>query len=233
MTLALTQLGEDIWAYEDSMPLGGIQLRLRMTVVKLSCGGLWLHSPIKLTAELQSAIDNLGQVRFLVGPSNGHNIWLNEWKKAYPEAKMYVSAGIPKKIAISNYQLLDEHFDNIWSDDFERQYMPGVGFFNESVFYHKKSKSLLVTDLIQNHSDACPSGFAGVMTKCVFRPLGFKDLCIAPPLKMGFTIKDKPGFTQFIRNIKAWGFDKIVVTHGDVISHDAKAVFERLTQRFD
>ncbi|WP_223292981.1 MULTISPECIES: DUF4336 domain-containing protein [Shewanella] len=232
MTLALTQLGEDIWAHEDTMPLGGTQLRLRMTVVKLACGGLWLHTPTKLSTELQAAIDQLGLVRYLVGPSNGHNIWLNDWQSAYPKATLYVSGGIPKKITIANYQLLDEHFDNIWSEDFDRQYMPGVNFFNESVFFHKKSKSLLVTDLIQNHSDACPSGFAGLMTKCVFRPLGFKDHCIAPPLKMGFTIKDKSAFAQFINNIKAWNFDKIVVTHGDVISQNAKLEFSRLVERF-
>ena len=232
MTLVLEQLGEDIWAHEDTMPLGGTQLRLRMTVVKLACGGLWLHTPTQLSPELQAAIETLGAVRYLVGPSNGHNLWLNDWKSAYPEAKMYVSGGIPKKISIDNYHVLDEHFDNIWSDDFERLYMPGVSFFNESVFLHKKSKSLLVTDLIQNHSDACPPGFAGLMTKCVLRPLGFKDLCIAPPLKMGFTIKDKPAFSLFITQIKAWDFDKIIVTHGDVITQDAKAVFAGLVQRF-
>lgn len=230
--LTLETLGENIWAHQDSMPLGGIQLRLRMTVVKLVCGGLWVHSPTRLSNELQAAIDNIGEVRFIVGPNNGHNLWLNDWQSAYPEAKLYVSPGIVKKITLGEHQLLDEHFDNIWSEDLERQYMPGVSFFDESVFFHKRSKSLLVTDLIQNHSDACPSGFAGLMTKCVFRPLGFKDHCIAPPLKMGFTIKDKAAFKQFIVNIKAWEFDKIVVTHGDVIAKDAQSVFAHLVQRF-
>ncbi len=50
---------------------------------------------------------------------------------------------------------------------------------------------------------------------------------------MGFTIKDKPAFGHFINNIKQWDFDKIVVTHGDVITDNAKAVFERLTKRFN
>ncbi|WP_394389806.1 DUF4336 domain-containing protein [Shewanella woodyi] len=230
--MSLVQLGENIWAHEDSMPLGGIQLRLRMTIVKLSCGGLWIHSPTKPAPELQAEIDELGKVTFIVGAANGHNTWLSAWQTAYPEAELYVSGGIPKKVKLDNYMVLEKHFENIWCDDFEREFMPNVELFNESVFFHKPSRSLIVTDLIQNHSDEIPSGFAGVMTRCVFRPLGFKGACVAPPLKLGFTIKDKLAFSVFIKNIQQWDFDKIIVTHGDVITDDAKGVFAGLVERF-
>ncbi|MEC4727991.1 DUF4336 domain-containing protein [Shewanella sp. D64] len=47
-----------MWTHEDTMFLGGTQ-RLRMTIVKLSCGGLWIHSPTKPNAELQAEIDKV------------------------------------------------------------------------------------------------------------------------------------------------------------------------------
>ena len=110
--------------------------------------------------------------------------------------------------------------------------MSGVPFFNESVFLHQKSKSLIVTDFIQNHSDERPSGLAGVVSKYIFEPIGFKGMCVAPPLKMGFMIKDKPKFIQSIKRIQNWDFDRIIVTHGDIIKSNAKQVFASLCGRF-
>ena len=113
-----------------------------------------------------------------------------------------------------------------------REYMPGVPFFNESVFLHKKTKSLNVSDLIQNHSDERLSGLAGLVTKYIFEPIGFKGMCVAPPLKIGFMIKDKPNFVLFIKRIQNRDFERIIVTHGDIIESNAKQVFASLCERF-
>ncbi|WDE07188.1 DUF4336 domain-containing protein [Thalassomonas viridans] len=228
----MRNIGEDIWVHEDVMIMAGAPLRLRMTIVRLSDGRLWLHSPTALSPALKQEVEALGPVTFLVGASNGHNKWLLQWQEAFPEAGLYVSGGIPKKLNLGKYHLLDEAFDNIWREDLEREYMPGVSFFNESVFLHKKTRSLIVTDFIQNHSDETPPGLAGVLTKCIFRPLGFKGKCLAPPLKMGFTIKNKVDFAAFVTRVKNWEFERIVVTHGDIIETDAGQVFAGLCERF-
>ena len=180
----LKKLGENLWIHENTMPLiVGTRLRLRMTIVKLADGALWIHSPTALSPELKTAVEQLGPVTYIIGPSNGHNLWLQEWQEAYPKATLYVSAGIPKKLALKNYQILDEFHDNIWHEDLQHAYLQGASFFNESVFLHLASRSLLVTDLIQNHSDQRPAGIPGFITRFVFEPLGFKGFCIAPPLK--------------------------------------------------
>jgi len=228
----MKNIAEDIWVHEDQMKMAGAPLRLRMTVVRLSDGRLWVHSPTALSPALEQEVNNLGEVAFIVGASNGHNKWLQQWQQAFPEAGLYVSGGIPDKLHLTKYQLLDEHFDNLWHDDLEREYMPGVSFFQESVFLHKKSKSLIVTDFIQNYSDETPPGLAGVITKCIFRPLGFKGMCVAPPLKMGFTIKDKQSFADFVSRVKNWPFERIIVTHGDIIEDNAGEVFAGLCSRF-
>lgn len=228
----MKDLGENIWVHEDAMSLAGSKLRLRMTIVKLLSGNLWVHSPTALSSELKKEIEALGSVKFIVGPNNGHNIWLSEWQDAFPDAALFVTPGIPKKVEIKNYQIIDEGHENIWEADFEHARMPGVPFFEESVFLHKSTKSLIVADLIQNHSDKRPAGFAGFMTRFVFEPIGFKGMCVAPPLKMDFMHKDKANFCLFIKKIKTWDFDRIVVTHGDIIDADAKQVFASLCERF-
>ena len=93
----MKDLGENIWVHEDVMSLAGSKLRLRMTIVKLLSGNLWVHSPTALSSELKKKIEALGSVKFIVGPNNGHNIWLSEWQDAFPDAALFVTPGIPKK----------------------------------------------------------------------------------------------------------------------------------------
>ncbi len=229
----LKKVGENLWVHEDTMSLvANTQLRLRMCIAKLADGGLWVHSPTALTPELKAEIATLGMVNFIIGPSNGHHLWIRDWLEVYPNASVHVSAGIPKKVALKNYQILDESHENIWHPDLAHIYLPGASMFSESVFLHKATRSMLVTDLIQNHSDPSPSGLPGFITRFVFEPLGFKGMCVAPPLKLSFIIKDKKGFASAIRKILDWDFERIIVTHGDMIEKNAKQVFSELCERF-
>ncbi|MGR5063745.1 DUF4336 domain-containing protein [Photobacterium sp. DNB22_13_2] len=229
----MRQIGENIWVHEDSMKMMGTKLGLRMTVVRLQDGRLWVHSPTAISSSLQQAINELGPVRFLVAANNHHSRWLQDWIEAYPEAEVYVSAGIPRKVPLSNYHILQSGMENVWQDDLEWLTMPSVPLFNETVFYHRRSNSLIVTDLVQNYPENPNNpGFAGAMTKYVFEPIGFKGCCVAPPLKMGFTLKDKPAFNRFIQSVQEWDFNQIIVTHGDIIEEDAKAKFASLSSRF-
>lgn len=229
----MRQLHEALWVHEDSMKLGPVDLALRMTVVRLAAGGLWVHSPTALSAQLKSQVDELGLVRAVLGPSNGHNLWLQEWADAYPEATTYVTPGIPKKLpGLSGFALLDGQTAATWTDDFESEVMGGVPLFDECVFLHRASRSLIVTDLVHNYRGQEQSGFAKVMTKLVMEPMGFKDICVAPPLRFKFMIKDRPAFVAFVEAVQQLDFDRIIVTHGDIIEDDAQATLSRLCERF-
>jgi hypothetical protein len=226
------KINDDIWVHEDAMSLLGMHLPLRMTIVKLSSGSLWVHSPTELSSELKQAIEALGPVQFLVEASNGHMNWLVEWQQAFPDAVSFVSRGVAKKLKLTGHNLLDETSENIWDEDLLRVYTAGVPFFNESVFLHKTSKSLIVSDLIQHYNQERASGLSGFMSRFIFEPLGFKGMCIAPPLKMGFMVKDRPSFVASIKQIQELDFDKIIVAHGEIIQSNAKQEFARLLERF-
>lgn len=229
----MRQIGTNIWVHEDSMKMMGTQLGLRMTVIRLADGSVWVHSPTAIDPELQQQVDEIGPVKHLIAANNHHCKWLQDWNEAYPDAELYVSAGIPHKVPLSNYHILQPGMENAWAEDIDRKTMPSVPMFHETVFFHKPSQSLIVTDLIQNYPDTSHlTGLVGVMSKYVFEPIGFKGCCVAPPLKMGFIIKDKPAFERFIQQIQNWDFQRIVVTHGDIIEEDAKPVFSQLVNRF-
>ena len=229
----MRQIHDALWVHEDSMKIGAVNLPLRMIVVRLQDQSLWVHSPTALTAKLKSEVDELGAVGALVAPNNAHNLWLTEWDSAYPDATTYLAAGIPKKLPnLSGYQILGEASGELWSEDLECEFMAGVPFFCECAFLHPASRSLIVTDLVQNHRGQVHTGLAWMMRKLLLEPVGFKDICLAPPLRFRFMIKDRPAFVAFIRTIQAWDFERIIVAHGEVIEDDAKATLARLCERF-
>ena len=229
----MRQLHDKLWVHEDSMKLGPVNLALRMTVVQLTGGGLWVHSPTALSAELKSQVDGLGPVSDVVGPNNGHHLWLQDWVDAYPDATTYVTPGIPKKQPkLSGFQALNEQTAATWADDLDSRVMDGFPLFEECVFLHRASRSLIVTDFVHNYRGQEYTGFAKLFAKLVMQPMGFKDICIAPPLRFNFLIKDRPAFVKFVEAVLEWDFDRIIVTHGDIIEDDAKATLSRLCERF-
>ncbi|MCL6417635.1 DUF4336 domain-containing protein [Aestuariirhabdus sp. Z084] len=223
----MNQLSDGLWIHDDIMSLLGVPLRVRMTIVRLSSGGLWVHSPTRLLPELASEVESLGAVEYLVGPNNGHNLWLDEWHQAYPEAALYVSPGIPAKIRSNQYRLLGASPVLAWKKDLEQVHIQGAPFFDETVFFHPRTGSLIVTDLIQ-HYDARPPGLAGLITRWVLEPMGFKGICLAPPLKRKFILKDKLAFSAAIDRIAQWDFERIIIAHGDIIESRAKEIFVQL-----
>ena len=132
------------------------------------------------------------------------------WMKTFPKAEAWVTPGIPEKLPdLDNYNVLKE---NIWIDDFDATSMKKVPKFDETVFYHFKSKSLIVTDLVQNHVKS--------------------GVYLAPPLLREGIIQDRKAFSDFIKHIKTWDFDRIVVTHGDIVEVQAKQKFSRICELF-
>jgi Domain of unknown function (DUF4336) len=80
----LDRLDEGLWGATAPLSLAGLRIGTRMTVVRLSGGGLWIHSPIPLTPELQTAVDTLGPVAHVVAPNLYHHLFAGQWQAAYP-----------------------------------------------------------------------------------------------------------------------------------------------------
>ena len=224
----MQQIDRDIYALEDRVGFAGVQLALRTTVLKLSDGGLWVHSPTRLLDGVREQVEALGEVRYLVAASNGHNRWLCDWHEAFPNAAIYVARGIPKKLPkLTRYTLLEDAPDPPWAAELDHAFI-GVPFFGEFVFFHKTSRSLIVTDFVQNHTDSKQSGFGALLGKCIFEPMGFKGICVAPPLKTRLFVKDPSALRAFTDKVLSWDFERIIVAHGPIIEANAKAALTAL-----
>ena len=146
----------------NSIDVGG-----RMAVVKLANGDLWVHSPVELDARTRDAIDALGgKVAHVVSPNYEHVKYAKQWKLAYPDATLYGCPGLRTKKPDIPYDCevstvapeawLGE-FEVAWFDS-ERAPVVDEPFFNEVVFFHKPTKSLMVTDVFWNYPSATIDG---------------------------------------------------------------------------
>lgn len=151
---------DGIWVV-DSGPISalGLELPVRMTVLRLQSGELLLHSPTRRTPALAEAIEALGPVRHLVAPSTGHWQFVEEWQRAHPDAQVWAVPGLRSRGQVRRSALridrdLGETAPGEWAQEVEQGIVKGGGGFSEAWFFHRPSRTLLLTDLVDNLESA-------------------------------------------------------------------------------
>ena len=219
--LLCTPVRPNVWALERPFTWLGIDVGSKATVVRLSDGSLWVHSPIELDAHTKAAVDELGPVKFIVTPNYEHMKFAKQWIDAYPSATSYVCPGgkdkfpsIPYDQEIAN-QPPPEWLGEIESCWFDCEEVPTnkKPFFNEVVFFHKTSKTLVVCDVFWNWPSAnVPPG-----TRF------FKFLMDKPYLAAYNSIlARRKDLERDAGRVLAWDFDAILPCHGRVIGQNVE-----------
>jgi hypothetical protein len=93
---------------------------------------------------------------------------------------------------------------------------------------HRPSRTLLLVDLIEDFGDKTP-GVNWMLKACwkLFRMWNAPGL--APEYRFGW--RDGVEARVALEEIIAWDFERIVMAHGDLIEHDAKAAAQRAWRR--
>ena len=159
----LKPIAENVWIV-DSGPIrpGGVPLPVRMTVLRLENGDLLLHSPTGLTEALVAALQALGPVRHLVAPNIAHWTFLKDWQQRFPDAVTWAAPGLRDRgqVQASGLRLdrdLSEQAPPEWSAEIEQGIIQGAGYV-EVYFFHRPSRTLILTDVIQHmHSARLPA----------------------------------------------------------------------------
>ncbi|CDX51627.1 conserved hypothetical protein [Mesorhizobium plurifarium] len=126
----------------------------RMTVVRLSNGDLFLHSPTKFDAKLATELERLGKVRHLISPNQFHYAHIGEWAEAFPQALTWASPGVRKRAKARHIHVrfdrdLSQTPPEEWRTDIDQMLFPG-GYFKEFIFFHRETRSLILADTIIN-----------------------------------------------------------------------------------
>ncbi len=148
----LNRIAENIWTADGGIvTFFSFPFSTRMTVVHLAEDRLWIHSPVQGDQALFSEVASLGQVCYLISPNKLHHLFLADWAEKFPTARCYAAPGIIKKRPdINFYKELGMDAEKEWAEEIDQTIFRGSPVLKEVVFFHKSSKTLILTDLIEN-----------------------------------------------------------------------------------
>ncbi len=223
----LTQLNENIWYAEQRLKFLKLEFGARMTVIRLSNGTLFLHSPIEIDDAVASDIEALGCVKYIVSPNKLHHLYLAAAKIRWPEAILYASPGLEEKRKDIQFdEVLAKEANYPWSDEIHHTIFRGSRFLEEVVFCHQASGTLLLADLLMNFTQEASPGI-----RLLTRVVGMFGKPSMPP-DWKFSVLKKAVARDCCQLILSWNWDTMVVSHGKIITCDARAKFESALFKF-
>ncbi|MBN9267087.1 MAG: DUF4336 domain-containing protein [Hyphomicrobium sp.] len=221
----LTPFDDEIWIADGpEVAVVGFRYPTRMAIIRLSDGNLFIWSPVALTQSLGAAIDALGPVRHIVAPNSLHHVFIADWKRAYPHAKLYAPPGLRQKRKDIAFDCdLGRAEDHDWCADIDQVAMHGNRITTEIVFFHARSGTVLFTDLLQQFPPRWFSGWRAALAKW--------DLMLEPepsvPRKFRIAFTDRRAARASLARILAWPTRKVLMAHGTPVICDGKAYLER------
>ena len=144
-------------------------------------GELVVHSPVELDTALIEALSSLGTVTHVISPNYEHVKYARQWSENYPNAKVWGCPGLSHRVpgarwtgevpygtrpdgfgsstSTTTTSTTTRPVDGMWDwnelmpmhVDAEINPFTGKSFFNEVIFYHVPSRTLLTTDLYWNY----------------------------------------------------------------------------------
>ncbi len=194
-----------------------------MTVIRLASGQLMLHSPCNITTAIADELSALGPVAHIVAPGNFHHLYAATAKAAFPQAKLWVCPGVEHRNSALRFDgRLGDEAPADWAGEIDQVLVTGTHIMREVAMFHRASRTLILVDLIENFTDATPNtgGALKFWFKYVFRM--WDNPRPAPEYRMGWS--NRKAVAASLRNILAWDFRRIVLSHGDLIDQNAHDV---------
>jgi hypothetical protein len=224
-TATLSPFGPEIWTTGGpTVYVAGFAYPTRMAVVRLSDGGLLVWSPVALTEPVRTEVLALGEVRVLIAPNSLHHLFLAEWRAAFPSAKLHAAPGFHRRCPdIAVDADLADAAPPEWAADLEQVVVPGNAITTEVVFFHRTSRTVLFTDLIQQFDPGWFSGWRAIVAR-LDRLVGTEA---AVPQKFRLAFTDRRAARVAIRRILAWPAERVLMAHGAPVMAEGQAFIRR------
>jgi hypothetical protein len=231
---SLDPVADDVWiANGPVISFYGLPFPTRMTVIRLVDGSLFVHSPIALDDGLRAQLDPLGPVRHLIGPNWIHYYYLPDWQAAYPGSRTYAAPGVRERAAKYRRELsVDETLDSVapaaWAGQIDQLLVEGHPVHHEVVFFHRASRTLVLTDLIE--------AFEPDKMPLWTRPL----LCLGDvrtpgqmprDMRLTFRLNGRADGVRLLRaaaqQMIAWAPERVIIAHGRWYDRDGTSELRR------
>ena len=217
--MRLHRLADGIWTLGgDPISFLTFPYEIRSTLLETGGGELFIHSPVQLSAA--SPLEALpGQVKYIVSPNKLHSLFLGDWKKAFPEARLYAPPGLKaRRPDVAFYRELANEPEPEWRGVLKQKVVRGSWFMSEVVFFHEPSETLILGDLIENH-DPRRLGW-------LHRAIGSANGMLAPngstPRNYRWTFFRRKEVRRDLEEILSWNARRVVVNHGPIVEVGAQ-----------
>ena len=169
-TLRTEVVPETVWTFDQIQGIFYVVVPIRMTVVKLDNGGLLVYAPIAPTPECLRLVNELvarhGDVKYIILPTISgveHKVFVGPFARQFPNAHVFVAPhqwSFPLNLPLSwlglpakrTHVLPDDSSQAPFAAEFDYAILGpialGPGRFAEVAFFHRRSRTLLVTDTI-------------------------------------------------------------------------------------
>jgi hypothetical protein len=232
----LQAFAENVWIVEGPLVRDmGVRFTTRMIVVKLTNGSLWVDSPVSVPSDMLEQIRTFGPVRYLVAATPRHVWRLEEWHVLFPDAEVWGPPQILNKfkpMVVAGRQklpfagILGDLPPNAWTDDLDQLLFKGNPFIKEVFFFHKRSRTVILDDLIQNH----PIAKGNCLLNALWKLEGVAYPPGGVPLDIRLTFTNRKLARRSLEKLLSWDFEKLIIAHGVCIEKDAKSFVEHAFQ---
>ncbi|MEM7099267.1 MAG: DUF4336 domain-containing protein [Pseudomonadota bacterium] len=224
----IKHIDTNIWTLDGAdIVFAGAPMNTRMTIVRLSQGGLWIHSPISLSQEVLDFLSELdAPVVALIVPNKLHYLFVEQWIKAYPSAQVFADAQALDKVGeLGAIEVLGETAPASFARDIDQVIFSGSRLFQEVVFFHKTSGSVIFTDLLINLKTSNVPFFSRLFLR--FEGVIYPDGGLLRLYRWFTNRREKD--RQALRILQSWKPKRLLFCHGEAFE---KAPAQLIAQEF-
>lgn len=234
---------DDVWIVDGpliSFGVAGVKMPFptRMTIIRLRDASLWLHSPTAPDPALLASITALGPVHYLIAPNPIHYWWIPDWQRQFPGAVTYAAPGVATRaerhgrtFRIDHTLGADSAAETAWAETIACRVVESR-FMSEAVFLHRPSRTLILTDLIENFE---PQKLESLWLRFLTWAGAVQDPAGSMPrdMRLGFGPEARTRLREHVRAMIAWRPERIILAHGRWYERDGTAELRRAFEWLD
>ncbi|NNL67977.1 MAG: hypothetical protein HKP30_17140 [Myxococcales bacterium] len=210
-------LGPGLHGIDRRLRLSGAVLPTRSFVAEVAPGRLVV---ISAPPDPCPEIASLGSVATVVAPNSFHYVYALDFAEKRG-AELLAAPGLPERVrALASAFVLGEGMPPPWSGALDFVVIGPRRRISELLFFHHASRTLILTDLAFNLV-RFDRAYDRVLWRAFGAPDGFGPSRNAKRLLLADPSLVRPA----LRAVLDWPFERIAVSHGDVVEEDAPAVF--------
>ena len=172
---------------------------------------------------LRDALRAIGPVRHIVAPNKFHHLFVKAWIERFPDATSWADPSLAQRRTELRFDhTLGDQAETAWKGEIDQLSFGGSRVLSEMVFHHAASRTLVLTDIVQNHDPKLDHAF--------WRWLKRVNRIVAPggeaPLDWRLTVRNREVARAALDRLLAWDFDRVILSHGICIETGGRAFVE-------